>query len=236
MKVHTTGERNIAIGVLALENATTSERNTAIGFEAMHDKTTGNYNTVVGYQSGYAITTGEANCCIGYKAGASNITDGDQHLYIARDDAGRGNDACWIHCDQVGDATQGSNATHWAQTSDQRLKKDIVDNNVGLSAINKIKVRNFKFKQYIDGSPVTSDDTVDMNEFPKASNVNQVLLRQGHTELQLGIIAQEMETALPNAVKIDDRGVKTLNVDPVIWALVNAVKELSTEVNALKAT
>ena len=55
------------------------------------------------------------------------------------------------------------------------------------------------------------------------------------TGIQVGCIAQELETVLPNAVIEDDRGVKNVQGDEITWHLIKAVQELSAEVNALKA-
>ena len=53
--------------------------------------------------------------------------------------------------------------------------------------------------------------------------------------IQLGVIAQEIETILPDVVKTESTGVKSVDPDNLTWYLVNAVKELSSENNALKA-
>ena len=53
--------------------------------------------------------------------------------------------------------------------------------------------------------------------------------------VQLGIIAQELEEICSSCVKTQSTGIKTVDTDPLIWHLINAVKELSSEVNALKA-
>jgi sugar (pentulose or hexulose) kinase len=51
----------------------------------------------------------------------------------------------------------------------------------------------------------------------------------------IGLIAQEVEqTAFSNIVGTDPDGYKTVDSSEIIFALVNAVKELSTEVNILK--
>ena len=49
------------------------------------------------------------------------------------------------------------------------------------------------------------------------------------------MIAQEIETILPDVVKTESTGVKSVDPDNLTWYLVNAVKELSSENNALKA-
>ena len=53
--------------------------------------------------------------------------------------------------------------------------------------------------------------------------------------IQIGVIAQEIETVLPDVVKEESTGVKNVNPDNLTWYLVNAVKELSTTVDELKA-
>ena len=51
---------------------------------------------------------------------------------------------------------------------------------------------------------------------------------------QLGAIAQEIEEILPDLINTETTGVKTLNADNLTWYLINAVKELSAEIKALK--
>ena len=61
---------------------------------------------------------------------------------------------------------------------------------------------------------------------------NQAILKSG---VQLGAIAQELQAVLPECVKQESTGIYTVDADPLVWYLVNAVKELSAEVTALKA-
>ena len=74
-----------------------------------------------------------------------------------------------------------------------------------------------------------------MSEFPKAEDAKQVLICQGHTETQLGVIAQELELVAPNCVKTSEKGVKTVASDELFWHMLNAIKELSAKVTALEA-
>ena len=78
-------------------------------------------------------------------------------------------------------------------TSDQRLKKNIVDNTVGLTAINGIKVRNFEYR--------LPDEITDLD---KSNAVNI-------TGTQLGPIAQELQQVLPDCVKTESTGVMSVN-------------------------
>ena len=102
-------------------------------------------------------------------------------------------------------------------TSDRRIKKNIEDNTTGLEVINEIRVRNFEYR--------TEDE---ITEVPSHAAID----KEG---IQLGVIAQEIETILPEVIKEESTGVKTVNPDNITWYLVNAVKELSTQVDELKA-
>ena len=114
---------------------------------------------------------------------------------------------------------QDNNSASWSTTSDRRIKKNIEDCSTGLEAINQIRVRNFEYR--------TEDEIVDF-ENPKSAVVN----KEG---TQLGVIAQEIEHILPDVVKQESTGVKSVNPDNLTWYLVNAVKDLSAQVDALTA-
>ena len=234
LRDNTTGTQQVAIGTSVLKVCTTGTQNTAVGENAGIAVTTGGQNVIVGRDAGASITTGSYNVCLGPDAGKSHVVTDNNQLYIARNTDSAGNDGCWIHGSSSGRCYNGDNDSHWYTTSDERLKKDIVDNTAGLSIINQIKVKNFKYKQYKDGSPVTTDDTVDLSEFPKADNVKQVLIGQGKTETRLGIIAQDLESVLPNSIDTSTKGVKTILTDELFWHMINAIKELSAKVTALE--
>ena len=111
-----------------------------------------------------------------------------------------------------------NNTTTWDQTSDERIKKNIVDNNKGLEFINKIQVRNFEYR--------TEEEITDFKN-PKSA----VVPKSG---VQIGTIAQEIEKILPELVTETSAGVKNVNTDPLVWYLINAVKELSAKNTTLE--
>ena len=74
-----------------------------------------------------------------------------------------------------------------------------------------------------------------MAEFPLADGPHQVVLRKGDEKVYAGVIAQEIETVLPECIKVSDKGAKTVSTDPILWAMLNAVKELSAQNEALVA-
>jgi hypothetical protein len=50
----------------------------------------------------------------------------------------------------------------------------------------------------------------------------------------IGLIAQDVQDIIPEAVGENDNGYLMVNNDPIVWAMVNAIKELRTENEALK--
>ena len=231
---------NTAVGYMALYNHETNGKNTAVGAECLNSTVSGTEATAIGYQAGNDYTA-NGGVFVGRQAGKTNATSQDTILYIARNADSAGNNGCWIYGNDIGQCFNGDNSSSWNTTSDQRLKKDIVDNNVGLSVIDNVKVRNFKYKQYNKDeegdvtTPKTSDDTIDLSGFVSGTTAGNVVIGQGKTGTQIGVIAQEIEAVCPGCVKTDDFGAKTVNTDELFWHMINAIKELSTKVKALEA-
>ena len=100
----------------------------------------------------------------------------------------------------------------WASTSDERLKEAIVDYTSGLSEINQIQPRSYRFI--------------------------------GREETYIGLVAQEVEGTMPEMVTQQDGilpdgteadDVRMIDSSALTYALVNAVKEMSAEIESLKA-
>jgi hypothetical protein len=101
-------------------------------------------------------------------------------------------------------------STNVYQNSDLRLKKNI--NNI-VSAIDKINRLNgveYEFKR---------EEFADRN------------LPQGK---QYGVIAQQVEEVLPEAVKSDDEGIKSVAYAQLIPVLIEAIKAQQKEIDELK--
>lgn len=67
-----------------------------------------------------------------------------------------------------------------------------------------------------------------MTELPSHAAVDS----QG---IQVGVIAQEIETILPDMVNVESTGVKAVSTNNLTWYLVNAVQELSAKVEELES-
>lgn len=109
----------------------------------------------------------------------------------------------------------------WADTSDERIKKDVTDYTAGLDQVLQLRPVTY---HYIEG---TGRDT---------------------TKLYHGMIAQEVELVMPEMVEIANLAtaktllanttltdVRLMDIGPLIYALVNSVKELATRLSALEA-
>jgi len=232
-----TGGSNTAVGsgaLLGASGTSTGTQTTAIGYQAGYSATTGNDSVMVGHKAGYSITSASNNICIGSGAGnyTTPIITGAQNIHIGAytiassssasyeivigyASGGKGPNTAFINPNS-GNTFQGNNSSTWAQTSDQRLKKNIVDNTVGLSAINGIQVRNFEYRL-----------PEEVTELPQ----NQAIQKTG---LQLGVIAQELKEILPDCVKEEGTGVLSVNSDSIMWHMINAIKELNAKVIALE--
>lgn len=90
-------------------------------------------------------------------------------------------------------------------TSDARLKKDIVDTDLGLEVIRKINIKNYKFKKET-----------------KKDNVH------------IGVIAQDIQKILPSAVHKGEDGFLSISTNDIFFVAINAIKELDKELQSLK--
>ena len=102
-----------------------------------------------------------------------------------------------------------SSGTAWIDASDIRLKDIDGDYEHGLDEIKKLHTVRFHYTQ---------------------SNPLQLPFDHAMT----GFVAQEVQEVNPDAIKKSADGYLELNVDPIHWATVNAVKELASENEHLK--
>ena len=115
-----------------------------------------------------------------------------------------------------------STGTSWTNTSDMRLKDGVKPYTRGLTEILKI---NPIYYSYTEESGLKNDPKYGQN---------------------IGISAQELQTIIPEAINVKDHTMKDGSVlkdaleltkaDAMWFALINAVKELKAENDALKAT
>ena len=186
-----TGANNVAIGTRALEQCVGGQHNVCMGTFAGYRITSGNNNVMIGYLSGYGYDTtnatqdGAQNVFIGGFAHSSGAGT-DYENVIGYDGTGKGSNTTFIRGSSG--CYQQNNSSSWSTTSDIRIKKNVVDNNVGLDAIEKIRVRNFEYR--------TEAEITDFDD-----SIEKSAVAVDKPGIQLGVIAQEIQEVLPDVVK-----------------------------------
>lgn len=200
--------------------------NTAYGINALDAITTGDNNAALGYQCGNSITTGSSCIMIGHDVdgGAAinnQIAIGDGINYDAsnRFFFGKASNIVYNNFD-------ANNA--WTRDSDERLKRNIQDDTLGLDFINDLRTVTFQWK---DSSTVPQ-------ELKGYSAKNQMTM----DVTMHGMIAQEVKAALDTAGistfggwDIQDDGTQSLSREMFVIPLLKAVQELSAKNTALEA-
>lgn len=103
-----------------------------------------------------------------------------------------------------------ASGTTWDNPSDERLKDVLASYGRGLDEILKVNPIIYTFK--------------------KGNGLG--LVPDGE---HIGIIAQQIQSVFPEAVKVGQNGYLSFNADPVIWAAVNAIKEQNENISNVKA-
>jgi hypothetical protein len=110
------------------------------------------------------------------------------------------------------DSPDKPTAGQWGGYSDQRLKTDITNYTKGLADIKSLRAVTYKFN--------------DVTELGKQTNYKQYA----------GLIAQEVEqTNLSSMITEKGDGYKQIDPSELTYTMINAIKELSAEIEALKA-
>ena len=222
---------NVGMGYRAGENLTAGDGNTIMGGIAGANITSGLANTVIGYNAATTLSTGRYNTYIGRDANASASGIEDEIVLCAGVGglSGGGTETIRIGVDSdyiVNDF--GENAT-WTHSSDIRIKKNIVDNDLGLEFIEKLKTRKFQKK-----AP---------SEYPEEfyQHDSETTERKNPDRIHYGFVAQEVKEAMddvghsefPVWSKQDD-GMELLGEVELITPLIKAVQELSEKVVELE--
>jgi hypothetical protein len=246
----TTGNDTTAIGYQALTAQTSGRRNVAVGVSSGYSTTTGQDNTFLGTNAGLLNTTASNMTFIGKGAGDNVTTGGSGHTCVGANvqpayasgsngEFGFGRD---LSTNGSGYFTVGASTSKgyylygstngFTAGSDERLKEEITDSTVGLSFINDLRPRTFKWKK-------RKDIPNDMPQYKEGSEVRHLNLEK----VQLGMIAQEVKTAIDNHPELpagfsgwttDVEGTQCLEYVGFIQPLIKAVQELSAKCDSLQ--
>ena len=211
--------------------------NTALGYHAGYlMQGAAAYNTFVGRQVGDNITTGTNNTMLGHHISASAVDVTYEIVIGSGVDASNDFDGGGTDTIRVGRAAEymtmditGSTAGAWAHGSDVRIKKDILDNELGLDFINDLRTVNYKKK-----AP---------SEYPKefkGYDANETE-RKNPDRVHYGFIAQEVKEAMDKAGHSnfpmwseDEDSMQELAEAALIAPLVKAIQELSEKISKLE--
>ena len=255
MDSNTTGSNHVAIGVDALQAETAGNNCVAIGYEALTAQnnsgggniynnalgygagkaiTTGGYNTLMGGFAGDAIQSGGSNVCLGY--GADVAHDTSNGIIIGVNIEGASNDFSFGKTSNV--VTNDFNAdANWSRSSDERLKKNITDQKLGLDFINDLRTVKYNWKA--NGELDASDSQL---AHLRREDDDGNIINDMDTDVTMhNFIAQEVKAALDKegvsdfgGWKEDQYGVQQLSREMFVIPLVKAVQELSAKVTALE--
>ena len=250
----TTGTHNTAVGAATLKKVSSGSYNTCIGSNVGAEVTDGANNVFIGGDgaSGTSSTSagsnnvaigvgtannyhGSGNILIGKGCGLLNLTSTNR-IVIGTTLFGDNNDRTVSLGDNTGYvyASYASSAS-WTQTSDERLKKNIADDTLGLSFINDLRTVTYKWK------PISELDDSVIRKDPVTGDVIQ---GEKDTEQTFhGLIAQEVKTAMDNAgcttfdgwTQESDTGIQGVSREQFVIPLIKAVQELSAEIVSLKS-
>lgn len=225
---------SVAVGTEALNKATTNssnsaifnENNTAVGHYALYNLSaentslSGSSNTALGRSAGSALESGSNNMMLGSGAQGSTtsisneITLGNSSITTLR---------CQV--------------TSITSLSDQRDKYDIEDLPLGLSFVNALRPRRYKWDKrdwYVD-EVQKEDGTIETVIVPKDGS-------RAQTNWNEGFVAQEAKAALQAAgaewfplVYESNPEKLEMSSGKLIPVLVKAIQELTARIEALEA-
>jgi hypothetical protein len=251
----TSATGNTAIGFragAASGNASTGQYNTSLGRLAGNSLTSGSFNICIGYVAGDLITEGDSNICIGSDTGSTgnNLTSGSKNIFIGNnvngpttsDNAIGIGDGVVVSANDFSFGKTSNIVTNdfdadanWSRSSDERLKKNITDQKLGLDFINDLRTVKYNWKASHELDP---DDSQLAHLYKEDEADNEM----NTTATMHNFIAQEVKTALDTAGvsdfggwKEDQFGVQQVSREMFVIPLVKAVQELSAKVITLEA-
>ncbi|MAD58736.1 MAG: hypothetical protein CMB81_00160, partial [Flammeovirgaceae bacterium] len=225
---NTTGNSNLALGRSALYFNTTGDNNTASGHYALRLNATGSNNTTLGYQAGDVITTGSNNVIIGYDADPSANSATNQ-IVIGYNATGTGDNEIALGNTSI--TAIKAQVTSITGYSDERIKREISDNTLGLEFIKKLRPVRYKLKNPADYPAEILEDR--FSAIPGSGPGNVGYIRpQDDENYYDGLIAQEVKSAM-DEVGIDwsgwsediDNGKQGLQYGALTVPLIKAVQE-----------
>ena len=223
------GGNNVGNGISALEANTTGSDNTAVGSVALFNNVDGYQNTAIGNGAGYTNRSGANNTYIGSSADA-NGTSWNNSTAI-------GYNALITQSDQI---VLGQTAS---TSSDNVAPTVYIPGNVGIGKTNPATALDVNGTITANNFNATSDLRLKENINDLSNSLEKICAIRGveytwkgddTKKLQSGVIAQEVNMIIPEAVNTSNPDTMTVNYNAIIGHLIEAVKTLKQEVDDLK--
>jgi len=204
----TEGPCNTFYGAGAGAAGAAGDCNTFIGANTGSTTTTGATNTFIGYYSGHFNVSGSRNTYLGFASGRNSTGTANVFLGYQAGFYETGNNTLYIAntyttipliYGEFDTSIVQINGTLFV-ASDERLKKGIEPLNASLDKV--LRLRGVSY------------------EWSERNNKGR-----GVSNREIGLLAQEVETVLPELVRTDNKGYKAVAYDKLVPVLIEAVKE-----------
>ena len=229
------GANHVAVGYRALRASTSANGNTAVGRDAGL-VVTGGGNTFIGDAAGDSTTTGSNNICIGSSTDTAAV-DNSNAIVIGVGITTNSNDFTFGKASN--EVTNDFDAdASFSRSSDERLKKNITNQKLGLDFINDLRTVKYNWK------PSNELDASDpeLAHLRREDEDGNIINDMNTSAVMHNFIAQEVRASLDKAGvpdfggwKLDKYGVQQVSREMFVIPLVKAVQELSEKNDALEA-
>jgi hypothetical protein len=212
----TTGYVNHAFGDGALQSLTTGYANHAFGTGCLGSVTTGTFNCGMGRSVCDNLTTGTHNVAIGRSSGA-NLISGDNNIYIGREPTASSSGVSYEY--MIGAGTGKGSNTGFINPNSGGVYQGNNSGSWSTTSDRRLK------KNIVNNNQ-------GLNKLVQVLKPTDAIQKTG---VQLGVIAQELQAVLPDCVRQESTGVFSVDPDNLTWYMINAIKELKTELDSVKA-
>lgn len=218
-----TGARNLAIGSSVGQNITTANDNIMIGTDAGMVRQAG--NVIIGH--GMGLTTALSahngdNILIGRTLNPTATSAFKQYV-IGNGLTSKGNYTFYLGGSSG--VYNEQNHSAFQTTSDERIKTNVTNYTTGLTVLDQVNVKTYNY---------LSDSDIATAHPALADSAGLVHEGLDTEKTIVGVMAQELESLLPNTVTTRDNGIKSVNKDELFWVMLNSIKELKARVEALE--
>ncbi|GBU08834.1 hypothetical protein AwDysgo_21650 [Bacteroidales bacterium] len=218
------GSRNVALGNHTQMHNVNAINNNAVGDSALSGNIDGYYNSALGSLSLSTSKTGNDNVAVGFLAGAG-IVSGRNNIVIGRNSSVSTSITSYelnietaIRAFNKGYNIALGNFTNLHPTHRLAVNGDIMAQEIHLTS-------DKRFKKNIEAIPGALNKLLKLQGVSYDWRTDEFEDRQFNNQHQLGLIAQDVEKIVPEAISISADGYYSIDYNKIIPILIEAVKE-----------